>query len=177
VLASLGIRRAQEILGGNGAIEDFSIIPRLYRDAVVYESWEGSHNVLCVQALRDMQRYRFHEPLATMLRADLDRVTTAELRPYVDETLGALDALWPRLEGVLAAPPAEGQAHIRRVLDRLYVISQASHLLTETEWALADGEQRALDLLAFFYNRHLRAGYDPLGDAEYGARLGRLAGV
>jgi hypothetical protein len=36
VQASLGIRRAQEIMGGNGAIEDFSVVPRLYRDALVF---------------------------------------------------------------------------------------------------------------------------------------------
>ena len=75
VQASLGIRRAQEILGGNGAIEDFSIVPRLYRDAVVFESWEGSHNVLCLQVLRDMQRYGLHEALFGYLGAMVDRVT------------------------------------------------------------------------------------------------------
>lgn len=36
VQASLGIRRAQEIMGGNGAIEDFSVVPRLYRDALAF---------------------------------------------------------------------------------------------------------------------------------------------
>ena len=37
------------MLGGNGTIEDFSPLPRLYRDAMVFESWEGTHNVLCAQ--------------------------------------------------------------------------------------------------------------------------------
>ena len=45
-----------EVLGGNGAIEDFSVLPRLYRDAMVYESWEGSHNVLVAQVLNDLRR-------------------------------------------------------------------------------------------------------------------------
>src|SRR5918999_1085635 len=38
-------RRGIEALGGNGTIEDFSPLPRLYRDAIVFESWEGTHNV------------------------------------------------------------------------------------------------------------------------------------
>ena len=84
IQASLGIRRAQEILGGNGAIEDFSIVPRLYRDAVVFESWEGSHNVLCLQALRDMQRYGLHEAVFGYLGAMVDRVTRSELIGYQD---------------------------------------------------------------------------------------------
>ena len=48
------VRRAIEALGGNGTIEDFSPLPRLYRDAIVFESWEGTHNVLCAQVLRDL---------------------------------------------------------------------------------------------------------------------------
>src|SRR6185295_10847139 len=49
-------RRGIEALGGNGTIEDFSPLPRLYRDAIVFESWEGTHNVLCAQVLRDLGR-------------------------------------------------------------------------------------------------------------------------
>mgnify|MGYP000450679406 CR=1 FL=1 len=37
------------MLGGNGAIESFSVLPRLLRDNVVFENWEGTHNVLLVQ--------------------------------------------------------------------------------------------------------------------------------
>ncbi|HED12260.1 MAG TPA: hypothetical protein ENI62_01130, partial [Gammaproteobacteria bacterium] len=36
------IRDAIEVLGGNGTIEEFSVLPRLYRDAIVLESWEGT---------------------------------------------------------------------------------------------------------------------------------------
>jgi alkylation response protein AidB-like acyl-CoA dehydrogenase len=53
VAGTLTIREGIEILGGNGTIEDFSVLPRLYRDAIVAESWEGNHNTLCGQVLRD----------------------------------------------------------------------------------------------------------------------------
>ena len=53
VTATSCIRTAIEILGGNGAIEEFSVLPRLLRDSIVCEAWEGSHNVLCAQALKD----------------------------------------------------------------------------------------------------------------------------
>ena len=87
--ASLGIRRAQEIMGGNGAIEDFSVVPRLYRDALVFESWEGSHNVLCLQAARDMQRFGLHQHLFLYLGALLDGVTRPELAEAQDTFLTA----------------------------------------------------------------------------------------
>ncbi len=31
-----------EVLGGNGAIETFSVLPRLLRDNIVFENWEGT---------------------------------------------------------------------------------------------------------------------------------------
>lgn len=58
-------RRASELahdavllLGANGIEERFSPLPRLYRDAAVMETWEGPHNVLLAQALRDLMRLR-----------------------------------------------------------------------------------------------------------------------
>ena len=32
------------------------MLPRLYRDSIVYESWEGTHNVLVAQVLADLHR-------------------------------------------------------------------------------------------------------------------------
>ena len=49
------IREAISIFGGNGVIEDFSSLPRLYRDSAVNELWEGPRNVLLTQIHRDMQ--------------------------------------------------------------------------------------------------------------------------
>ena len=50
------IRQAMSILGGNGVIEDFSCLPRLYRDSAVNELWEGPRNVLLAQIHRDLAR-------------------------------------------------------------------------------------------------------------------------
>ena len=60
VLAHDAVNRGIEVLGGNGAIETFSVLPRLLRDNVVYENWEGSHNVLRAQVLRDCARLGVH---------------------------------------------------------------------------------------------------------------------
>jgi alkylation response protein AidB-like acyl-CoA dehydrogenase len=51
-------REAMMLLGGNGIEERFSPLPRLYRDAVIMEIWEGPHDVLFTQALRDLRRFR-----------------------------------------------------------------------------------------------------------------------
>ena len=50
------IRTAMSLLGGHGVMEDFSSLPRLYRDSAVNELWEGPRNVLLTQVFRDLQR-------------------------------------------------------------------------------------------------------------------------
>ncbi len=50
------LRSAISLFGGHGVMEDFSSLPRLYRDAAVNELWEGPRNVLLTQILRDLQK-------------------------------------------------------------------------------------------------------------------------
>lgn len=47
------VRSAMSIFGGHGVMEDFSDLPRLYRDAAINELWEGPRNVLLTQIHRD----------------------------------------------------------------------------------------------------------------------------
>ncbi len=109
------VRRGIEALGGNGTIEDFSPLPRLYRDAIVFESWEGTHNVLCAQVLRDLGR--------------LDAVDLA-----VDRA-GATAELAARLRRSVN-DPAFGALHGRRQLDQLVRALQVKELRsTEPESA------------------------------------------
>ena len=49
------LRLAMSLFGGHGVMEDFSALPRLYRDAAVNELWEGPRNVLLAQVHRDIQ--------------------------------------------------------------------------------------------------------------------------
>jgi alkylation response protein AidB-like acyl-CoA dehydrogenase len=50
------LRFAISVFGGHGVIEDFSSLPRLLRDALVNELWEGPRNVLLTQMYRDFQQ-------------------------------------------------------------------------------------------------------------------------
>ncbi len=122
--------QAIEVLGGNGTIEDFSPLPRLYRDAMVTESWEGTHNVLAAQCQRDMHRYRLHQA-------------------FIGDLLGRLgglqgevaDALSQRLQ-TLATEAAElaqdmdeaRTVALRRWIDRVMVVYQGVCLLELARW-------------------------------------------
>jgi acyl-CoA dehydrogenase len=118
------VRRGIETLGGNGTIENFSPLPRLWRDAIVFESWEGTHNVLCAQVLRDLGRY--------------DAVELAA------ERAGASPELAQRMRRSVAEHEF-GALHFRRQLDEL-VRSLQARVLAESEPASAELiERRHLD--------------------------------
>ena len=78
IVATDVVHRGIEVLGGNGTIETFSPLPRLYRDAIVYESWEGTHNVLCAQVQRDAVRLGVIDPFVAWVRDELSDATSEE---------------------------------------------------------------------------------------------------
>ena len=136
------VRRGIEVLGGNGTIEDFSPLPRLWRDAIVFESWEGTHNVLCAQVARDLQRFGSLE------------LVTARSRGLDNRIDSALDDLEVRLR-------RPDPLHIRRQLDLLVRAVQGT--------ALVRAGSPAAEL---HIRRHLVPGYDPERDGDYPALLG-----
>ena len=130
------VHQGIEILGGNGTIESFSALPRLYRDAVVYESWEGTHNVLCAQVRRDCERL-----------ALLDHVTPwilGELESLDGDEAGIVRSVVTDLDARFTAATGDGDAgayRVRRLVERYAHVIQAASLLSEA--AVGDGVKRA----------------------------------
>jgi len=79
------IRSAMSIFGGHGVIEDFSSLPRAYRDSAVNELWEGPRNVLLTQIHRDCQRvcnwYTPAEFVANILKGSDEQ----KIKEYAEE--------------------------------------------------------------------------------------------
>lgn len=127
------VRQGIEVLGGNGTIEEFSVLPRLYRDAIVYESWEGTHNVLVAQVLNDLRRLPIldvvGERLGGLLSEAGDRPLASALRLHLETALA--DA------ALAAGDPAFGEWHFRGILDRLGIVAEAAYLLDAGEEDLA----------------------------------------
>lgn len=126
ILNTRSIRTAMEVLGGNGTIEDFSVLPRLFRDAMVFESWEGAHNVLAAQVLRDCLRYRMDEPMLAALGALVDAGAGA---PGEATVRARLEALTGEYRGLRELAPEAAQDAARGLVDRTAAVHQAAVLL------------------------------------------------
>lgn len=90
------LHKAMSIFGGHGVMEDFSSLPRLYRDAAVNELWEGPRNVLLTQIHRDCTRvaswYRPSEFVAGIL-AGADERIIRELGTEMEELIALPDLM------------------------------------------------------------------------------------
>ena len=129
--ATDAVHSAIEVLGGNGAIEEFSILPRLYRDTIVYESWEGTHNVLVAQVLNDCRRL----PILDVVGDRLDALASGagELGDMIARvTARSLNDAW-RAVGDLEF----GAWHFRGLVDRIGVAYEAALLASSGETDLA----------------------------------------
>jgi putative acyl-CoA dehydrogenase len=120
----VAVGEALECLGGSGYVEE-SMLPRLYREAPLSSIWEGSGNVICLDALRAMGRNPesvavFFEEVALARGAD------RRLDAFVDHLRGELsdfDAVETRARGLV---------------ERMALALQGSLLVRHADAALAD---------------------------------------
>lgn len=79
------LRKAMSMLGGYGIMEDFSSLPRLYRDSAINELWEGPRNVLMSQIFRDMQSAKAWYSPAEFVADALEGANPTVIKTFVKE--------------------------------------------------------------------------------------------
>ena len=140
----IGVALASEILesfGGAGYMEDTGI-PILLRQAQTLSIWEGTTNVLALDAVRAIEREGAYQPFAQEIRQRIAGINTHPLVGAVDKVGAAIDALDAYVAKGRHFPGEIAQAEARQfayALSRTYI---ASLLLDHAQWAStgADGE-------------------------------------
>jgi hypothetical protein len=122
-----------EAFGGGGYIEDTGV-PRLLRDAQVLSIWEGTTNVLSLDALRAMERGDALAVWTADVRRRLGDAKDPRLKPCVEKISSALQ----RIEQYVARAEREGsefqQAGARGFA---YAIARTEAAALLIEYALA----------------------------------------
>ena len=77
------VSEAMELIGGNGYIEE-SPLPRLLRDAQVLPIWEGTTNILVLDAVRVAKKERGHERLLARIQRHLPAEAAAIESGFAD---------------------------------------------------------------------------------------------
>ena len=166
-----------EVLGGNGAIETFSVLPRLLRDAVVYENWEGTHNTLYMQVWRDMKRYGVHEGFFGYLESLIDEISDNPEVEQTGELAERLDGLQQDTMEVLERPMASASLAMRRLVDDLaYTFYAVVRAWERGSFGEQEGEYGDA-VLEHFMDRRLRGGEPEVGDPLFLERIGLISEI
>ena len=173
--ATQTVREAIEILGGNGAIETFSVLPRLLRDAVVYEQWEGTHNTLTAQVLRDLGRLDITATIIDRTATLLKGISDPDLGMVASRALGGFEELAFETRHSID-DPEHGAMHFRSTLERLVRGHQVALLLDGAQ----QGGPLASELAAaasFMTGRYLDHGYRAEQDPGFTVTVESLLGT
>ncbi|MGZ3332360.1 MAG: acyl-CoA dehydrogenase family protein [Gemmatimonadaceae bacterium] len=153
---------ALEAFGGAGYIED-SGIPRLLRDAQVLSIWEGTTNILSLDALRAMERSEALPVWAADVRRRLQGIRIGALSSCSERTMGALQ----RIEDYAARAASAGtefqQAGARGFA---FAVARTEAAALLIEQANAQGDQAAVTAAKRWCERELAH----LVDADAGHR-------
>ncbi|HJQ70496.1 MAG TPA: acyl-CoA dehydrogenase family protein [Blastocatellia bacterium] len=111
------IRQAILVLGGNGIVEDFTVLPRLLRDALIIETWEGPPNTLCMQVVRDCAR----SPLFDRWRSEINNALERWPTDFLALTRARVERAFNQTVDALSEDRLRDQewaaTHARRVVD------------------------------------------------------------
>lgn len=125
------IHHCIDMLAGNGTIESFSSLPRLLRDCLVCENWEGTHFTLWMQTLRDIEKFHVDVLFITHLTKMLDGIENnfqdkKLLKKYLDE-------LAIKINTMKRSSPAEQSLQIKDLIEQMAVLHAALALALEVQ--------------------------------------------
>jgi putative acyl-CoA dehydrogenase len=130
-----------ECFGGAGYVEDTGI-PVLLRDSQVLTIWEGTTNVLSLDALRVLQREDVLGDLLNELRARIENVP-ARLVEARESVLEAVDGIQRQFAYLVSVDRAEIEACARDFAMELSRVVAGALLIEHAAWSLeSEGDMR-----------------------------------
>jgi len=169
------IHHAADTLAGNGMIETTSAMPRLYRDVTTWENWEGSHNTLRMQVLRDIERHQHDAAYLDVVGALVRDLPSPDGER--DVAAAALDRVRGELIALKEASPALKTLRMPRVLevmaDAFYYASAVREGADQLE-TTGDSSKLAA---AKLYRRTRLQDTPAAPDEEYLALISRVIGA
>jgi putative acyl-CoA dehydrogenase len=158
---------ALEAFGGAGYVEDTGI-PRLLRDAQVLSIWEGTTNILSLDALRAMERSDVLNVWAGDVRSRLGGVKVTGLSSCVDHTLKAVQRIEQYVKRAQSAGTEFQQAGARGFA---FAIARTEAATLLAEQANTQGDHAAVTAARRWCARELA----PLVEADAEHRAASIA--
>lgn len=136
-----------EAFGGAGYVEDTGL-PRLLRDAQVLSIWEGTTNILSLDALRAIRKENAAEPFLYDIHERLSKINAQELILSKKRTFDAVLTLKQYMDSMSLMSDEEQQVAARRFAFSLTQTYAASLLLEHADWSLQKGNDPQASITA-----------------------------
>ncbi|KTD18773.1 Acyl-CoA dehydrogenase [Legionella lansingensis] len=164
------IHHCIDILAGNGTIESFSSLPRLLRDCIVCENWEGTHFTLWMQTLRDIHKFKVDEIFITHLWRLWEDIPG----DFDDKALlkDNINALVDNIKSMKTLAMDEQSLHAQTVIEHMASLNAALTLVLELHVGNPPASKKAA--LILFMQRYL--GKKQQKDSKYIALLDAVLG-
>lgn len=125
------IHHCIDILAGNGTIESFSSLPRLLRDCIVCENWEGTHFTLWMQILRDIHKFKVDEIFINHQWDLLEKISAfSEEKSLFKENIGLLSEKFKILKSL---DMEEQSLQIKEIVELMASLNGAMTLALELQ--------------------------------------------
>lgn len=148
---------AIEMHGGNGYIEDF-VTPRLLRDAQVLTVWEGTANILGLEVMRLMEKFRIHEVFIQEMKEQLDTLPSGELtKPLVT----AIDDLEKFIENIQQMDERTRLMYPKKIAKKMAAIFEGISTV-EDAYGSGEGQAREMAIAKVFLNMTFETKEDAL---------------
>lgn len=171
-LAVRHVHSCIDVLAGNGVIESFSSLPRLLRDCFVCENWEGTHNTLRMQTLRDLHKYQVGGLFAKHIKSILKNCNDIKYKKLIENKLSDLEK---KLKDITQSDKSLQTLLIKDVIDLMTYIECASYLLLEAVHQQQDASSKEKMLcLEYFCLLYLQDNKERCYDKNYLKLIGEL---
>lgn len=141
------VSEALEAFGGAGYIEDTGL-PKLLRDVQVLSIWEGTTNILSLDALRALRKENAAIPFLDDMEQRLSRINHHALESSRETVSVALLQLKEYIQKMAVMSEEEQQAAARCFAFSLTRTYGASLLLEHAHWALAQNKDQQVVITA-----------------------------
>lgn len=122
------VHHALDVLAGNGTIETFSPLPRLLRDCLVCENWEGTHNLLRAQVQKDILKYQIDQIYLEFMQAEAKKLVNSDYAKLMQDELIKFTQ---EMRDFRALSPELQSLQIRLIVDKMGVLYCALMLIKE----------------------------------------------
>lgn len=162
------IHHALDVLAGNGTIETFSSIPRLLRDCIICENWEGTHNVIRAQIHKDIAKYKIDEIYLDYLQTEMEQLKDASASEYVPDIESAFKHLRDDFAQFKQLSLDLQSLHIKEIVDHMASLYCAMMLLKEALNQLnVDSSNSKMQCYRYFHGKYVVKDKDLKRDQAY----------